>query len=138
MYIPHTCTTTAINVRLNHNHAQDSLIFVPRHGGSAELALPMARLDWTAEREEEQPNQDLILRCSLLKHCPYMGRSSNRQVLHAENRFIDGSKTQGDGVRNQAEDHGHLSGNKSIHDLREYIFSYYTWVIVNLGPNTGR
>ena len=52
-----TTTCTSLRIKAEPNHAQQTCyLFVPRHGGSAEFALPMVILDQMAEKEEkEQP-----------------------------------------------------------------------------------
>ena len=90
-----------------------NILFVLRHGGSGELALPTVILDWTAEREEEQPDPcfywmftaESLSSSGRIRSSYWLG-SSCRNLVH---RWLNPST--GDWVRNQEEDHGH-SRNK--------------------------
>ena len=74
----------------------DLFISTPRHGGSAEPALHVARRKLRLVREKEKRNSPGIHPCSQLNHCP-KGRTSYIRIFVDKTGSHKAQKSQGSG-----------------------------------------
>ena len=112
-FLTHTCTNMAETIKAEPTACttpQQSYLFVLRHGGSGEPALPPTEVLDRCRKRRGSAAQ--VIR-SVQKLISVRKDRSSYGSSRASTRFFYGSNQGGKGVRNQAEDFGH-SGTKHL------------------------
>ena len=112
-------TAETIKAELTAHNNKTSYLFVPRHGGSGEPALPLTEVVYQKQKEKRLShtgNKECSELISVQKD-----RSSYGRVSRASPRFFHGSNPRR--KRSQESSRGLWTlRNQTPKDLREYIF----------------